>query len=63
MSELAVERLKRKAPSPETAAEVANPALPLFYKRVAVVDEAKLANSSLKEQIGHERSAASRRQP
>jgi hypothetical protein len=31
-----------------------NPALPLFYKRVEVVDEAKLANSSLKEQIGYE---------
>ena len=28
--------------------------MPLFYKRVAVVDEAKLANSSLKEQIGYE---------
>ena len=54
MSELADERLKREAPSAETAAGVANPALPLFYKRVAVVDEAKLANSSLKEQIGYE---------
>jgi hypothetical protein len=31
-----------------------NPALPLFYKRVEVVDEAKLANSSLKEQIGYD---------
>jgi hypothetical protein len=54
MSELADEQLNRKAPSPEPAAEAANPALPLFYKRVAVVDEAKLANSSLKEQIGYE---------
>ena len=35
-------------------AEAANPALPLFYKRVAVVDEAKLSNSSLKEQIGYD---------
>ena len=32
----------------------ANPALPLFYKRVAVVDEAKLSNSSLKAQIGYD---------
>jgi hypothetical protein len=32
----------------------ANPALPLFYKRVAIVDEAKLSNSSLKEQIGYD---------
>ena len=54
MSELADEELKRKAPSPDAAAQGANPALPLFYKRVAVVDEAKLANSSLKEQIGYE---------
>jgi hypothetical protein len=28
--------------------------LPLFYKRVAIVDEAKLSNSSLKAQIGYE---------
>ena len=32
----------------------ATPALPLFYKRVAVVDEAKLSNSSLKEKIGYD---------
>ena len=31
MSELADEQLNRKAPSPEPAAEAANPALPLFY--------------------------------
>jgi hypothetical protein len=32
----------------------ANPALPMFYKRVAVVDQAKLSNSSLKQQIGYD---------
>ena len=35
-------------------AEAADPALPLFYKRVAVVDEAKLSDSSLKEHIGYD---------
>jgi len=39
---------------PKTAQPVATPALPLFYKRVAVVDAAKLSNSSLKEQIGYD---------
>jgi hypothetical protein len=54
MTELADERPKREASSPDKAAQAANPALPLFYKRVAVIDEAKLADSSLKEQIGYE---------
>jgi hypothetical protein len=50
MSELiAGEPSGPKRPPPAT-----NPALPLFYKRVAVVDEAKLSNSSLKEQIGYD---------
>jgi hypothetical protein len=31
-----------------------NPALPLFYKRVEVVDQARLTNMSLKEQIGYD---------
>jgi hypothetical protein len=39
---------------PKRPPPVTNPALPLFYKRVAVVDEAKLSNSSLKEQIGYD---------
>ena len=43
-----------EASSPDKAAVAATPALPLFYKRVAVVDEAKLSNSSLKEQIGYD---------
>src|SRR6266567_4357205 len=50
MSELiAGEPSGPKRPPPAT-----NSALPLFYKRVAVVDEAKLSNSSLKEQIGYD---------
>jgi hypothetical protein len=39
---------------PKRSPPATNPALPLFYKRVAVVDEAKLSKSSLKEQIGYD---------
>jgi hypothetical protein len=45
---------KLKAARAEKAPDTANPAMPMFYKRVAVVDEAKLSNMSLKEQIGYD---------
>lgn len=55
MTELAANQpSKREASGSEKAPATANPALPLFYKRVEVVDEAKLSNMSLKEQIGYD---------
>jgi hypothetical protein len=55
MSELVADQpTKLKAARAAKAQDSADPALPMFYKRIAVVDEAKLSNKSLKEQIGYD---------
>jgi hypothetical protein len=55
MSELVADQpSKPKTARAEKAPDTANPSMPMFYKRVAVVDEAKLSNMSLKEQIGYD---------
>jgi hypothetical protein len=45
---------KLKATPAEKARDPVNPALPMFYKHVVVVDEAKHSKMSLKEQIGYD---------